>query len=103
MATRKRAKTDEGETKLNADNLAEFIGFDGDSDKLSKAIELSCAAAESFTGRPVPAEMGHNLSQGIKLLATKLLLIDKLDEAPEQQDIPLVVRYYFRLAADAGR
>ena len=112
--TRKRARTDEGkfqgddpatpevnEAWVTAESLADFIGFNGDKAKLNKAIKLSTAAAESFLGRPVPAEMGHNLAQGIKMLATKLLLTDKLEEAPEEKDIPLVVRYHFKLAADA--
>jgi hypothetical protein len=114
--TRKRARTEEGQFKaddpstphlneawITTDGLAEFIGFNGDKSKLDKAIKLSASAAEAFLGKPVPAQMSHNLAQGLKLLATKLLLTDKLSDSPTEQEIPLVVRYYFRLAADAGR
>jgi hypothetical protein len=114
MATRKRARTDDGHFKgddpstpeineawVTADSLAEFIGFEGEKAKLSKAIALSRTAAEAFMGKPLPDTLSHNLAQGIKLLATKMLLADKLDETRAEQDIPLVVRYYFRLASSA--
>ena len=116
MATsRKRARTDDGKFQANnpetthvneawisADKLVEFIGFNGDRVKLGKAIELATAAAKAQTGLDaLPAELPHNLAQGLKLLATKLLLTDKLDAVPAEHEIPLVVRYYFKLAADA--
>lgn len=106
--TRKRARTDDPTTpevsnaSVTADELAEFIGFNGDKVKLGKAIELASAAAKAQTGLDaLPGKLPHNLAQGLKLLATKLLLTDQLDEVPAENDIPLVVRYYFKLAADA--
>lgn len=115
--TRKRARTEEGkfqgddpstpevnEAWVSADKLAEFIGFNGEKAKLDKALELATAAAKAQTGLDaLPGELPHNLAQGLKLLATRLLLTDKLDEVPAEHEIPLVVRYYFKLAADAGR
>ena len=103
--TRKRASVNAAaaaQAAVSADKLAEFIGFDGDKVKLGKAMELASAAAMAQLGvDALPDELPHNIAQGIKLLATKLLLTDQLETAPAEHEIPLVVRYYFKLAADA--
>lgn len=102
MAPRKKAaKTEAAAASVNAQNLAEFIGFDGDSEQLAIAVELATAAAENYIGTPLPEELPHGIAQGVKLLATKLLISGEL-EGPVQADaIPLVVRYYWRAARAA--
>jgi hypothetical protein len=115
MATRKRARTTAGqfqgddlstptvnEAWLTADAMAEFMGGPGDAKNLARALELARNAAQRALGAPIPEEMPHALAQGIKLLAGKLLLANQLDGEVSPAEIPLVVRYYFRLAGAQG-
>lgn len=111
-----RARTDKGqfqgddpatpavnEAWVTADSLAEFIGVDGDKARLDKAIELASAAAAAELGvSTLPGNLSHQLAQAVKLLATRLLLADDLEEPPTGDAIPLVVRYYLKLEAAAG-
>lgn len=103
--TRKRASVKAAtaaQAAVSADKLAEFIGFDGDEARLTKALDLATAAAKAqLRVEALPDELPHNIAQGVKLLATKLLLTDQLADVPAEHEIPLVVRYYFKLAADA--
>ena len=115
--TRKRARTDAGTFQADepatpavneawvvadAADLAAFMELEQpDEPKLARALELSKAAAAEFMGQPVPERMRHELRQGIRLLAAQLLLKDALDRPLEPEQIPLVARYYFRLAASA--
>lgn len=111
MAPRKRARTENGqfasddastptvnEAWLTPDAMAEFMGAPGKPDDLACALELARNAAQRALGAPVPEQMPHALAQGIKLLAGRLLLTGKLDAEVNPSDIPLVVRYYFKLA-----
>ena len=117
MATtrKSRARTEEGkfqgddpstptvnEAWLNANAMAEFMGGPGEAQDLARALELARSAAQRALGRPIPEEMPHTLAQGIKLLAGRLLLTHKLDDEVNPADVPLVVRYYFRLAGAQG-
>lgn len=100
MATRKRAPRLED---ISVDSLAAFIGDDQpDRDRLEQALARAREAAESFTGAQVADTATHAIRQGIHLLAAQLLITDQLDAAPAEDSIPLVVRYYWRLA-NAGR
>ena len=87
---------------ITADSLAEFIGIDGDPERLQRAVSLSTAAAAAEIGMPsLPADLPHPLAQAVKLLAAKLLITDQLDEPPAAADLPLVVRYYLKVYAGA--
>lgn len=121
MATRKRARNDEGqfqaddpatpavneafehEQGVSVDSLAAFVGAEQpDRERLQKALDLAKAAAATVTGSPVGDTASHPVRQGIHLLAAQLLITGQLDAEPQDEQIPLVVRYYWRLA-DAGR
>lgn len=114
--TRKtRARSKEGQFKgddpstptvneawVTAASLAEFIGIDGNPARLEQAIDLASAAAAAELGIPsLPAVLPHPLAQAVKLLASKLLITDQLDEPPAAADLPLVVRYYLKVYAGA--
>lgn len=102
MATRKKSAAAAPTPAVTADNLAEFIGFDGDKVRLSKAIELSCDAVATELGlEQLPGNLSHAQAQAVKLLATRLLLTDQLEEPPTGDAIPLVVRYYLKVEAGA--
>lgn len=122
MATRKRARTEDGQFKpddpttpavneafevpdlpLSVDSLAEFLGDEQpDRDRLDQALTLAREAAEAFTGAAVAGTAPHPIRHGIHMLAAQLLIANQLDAAPELPAIPLVVRYFWR-SADAGR
>lgn len=124
MATRKRARTSSGQFQgddastpavneawvnvapdqpVTVDTLASFVGSQKpDRDRMAQALELAREAAEAFTGKPVPEQMSHPMRQGVQLLASRLLLTGQLDSPVPLDEIPLVVRYYWRLAG-AGR
>lgn len=118
MATRKRARTEMGqfqgddpstphinEAWVVADtaDLAAFMALEQpDEPRLALALTRAKEAAATVTGQPVPERMRHELRQGIRLLASQLLLKDADLSAPvEPEAIPLVARYYFKLAARA--
>ena len=104
MATRKRAQLPEPAQAVSINSLAEFIGDQQpDRDRLKQALTLAKNAALNFTGIAVGDTAPHPIRQGIFMLAAKLLITNQLAESPAIDTIPLVVRYYFRLAADAGR
>lgn len=87
---------------VTADNLADFIGFDGDKVRLGKAIDMASAAVATELGlEQLPGNLSHPQAQAVKLLATRLLLTDELEEVPTGDAIPLVVRYYLKVAAGA--
>jgi hypothetical protein len=110
MATRKRARDEEGqylgddpatpenEAWITAPELSQFLGAElpGTSEQIATALQLSTTAAERFLGRPLPDLLPHNLAQGVRLLASSLLLSNRLEEPPTDADIPLVVRYYWK-------
>lgn len=124
MATRKRARTDDGQFKaddpatpavneafeassidlpLSVASLAEFLGDEQpDRARLEQALTLARAAAEAFTGAAVADTAAHPVRHGVHMLAAQLLITNQLDAAPDAADIPLVVRYLWR-SADAGR
>jgi hypothetical protein len=109
MATRKRARpttdpvSEAPEQPATIDTLADFVGTSQpDRAKMAQALDLAREAAAAFTGRPVPEQMSHPLRQGVQLLASRLLLTGQLQGPVQPDDIPLVVRYYWRLAG-AGR
>jgi hypothetical protein len=117
MATRKRARTDKGQfqgddpatpevneawVESTTADLAAFMALDQPDDpKLAQALQLARAAAAEFMGQPVPERMGHKLRMGVNLLASQLLLRNQLQGPVDPAAIPLVSRYYFRLAASA--
>jgi hypothetical protein len=87
---------------VTAASLAEFIGIDGDPHRLEQAIGLASAAAATELGIPsLPSDLPHPLAQAVKLLASKLLITNQLEQPPAAADLPLVVRYYLRVYADA--
>lgn len=115
MATRKRARTDDGQFKaddpvtpqneafepptfpITVDTLAAFIGDEQpDPDLLQQALALATAAAETVTGNPVGDAAPHAICHGIHLLAAHLLITNELDAQPTQSAIPLVVRALWR-------
>lgn len=117
--TRKtRARTDKGQyqgddpatpeineawkTTVPAEDLAAYIGWEGDKIKLRKAIDLSTAAIREQLGRDLPETLPHELAQAVRLAATKLLLTDKLDEPMTAEELPAVARYFVRLASAQG-
>lgn len=121
MATRKRARTTEGQFKaddpitperneayvqdlpLGVDSLAAFMGLEQpDRARLSRAMGLASTAAEAVTGRPVGDTASHGIRHGIHMLASQLLIKDQLEDIPTGVEIPGVVRYLWK-AADAGR
>ena len=103
MAPRKKAaKPEAAAASVSAKNLAEFIGVEGDGEQLAKAVDLAIAAAEAYIGAPLPDELPHGIAQGVKLLATKLLIGGELEGPVEADTIPLVVRYYWRAARAAN-
>ena len=82
------------------DTLAQFVGTAApDRDKMAKALDLARDAAAAFTGQPVPEQLSHPLRQGVQLLASQLLITEKLSSPVQPEDIPLVVRYYWRVAS----
>jgi|688.fasta_scaffold1056576_2 hypothetical protein len=88
---------------VSAASLAEFIGIDGDPHRLEQAIALASAAAAAELEVPaLPAELSHPLAQAVKLLASKLLITDQLEHPPAAADLPLVVRYYLKVARAQG-
>lgn len=89
-------------TTVAAEDLAAYIGWEGDKIKLRKAIDLSTAAIEEQLGRELPAVLPHELAQAVRLAATKLLLTDKLDQPMKAEDLPAVARYFVRLASAQG-
>lgn len=111
MATRKRARNDDGtfvsddpatpenEAWITPTDLKDFLGADlpGTTEQIATALDLSTTAAERFLGRPLPDQLDHNIAQGVRLLASSLLLSNRLEEPPADADIPLVVRYYWKL------
>ncbi len=111
MATRKRARDDEGqfegddpttpqnEAWITTTQLSEFLGAElpGTEEQVATALQLSTAAAERFLRRPLPEQLPHNLAQGVRLLASTLLLSNRLEAVPADADIPLVVRYYWKI------
>lgn len=115
MTTRKRTRTTAGQFKgddpatpevneawVTAASLAEYIGIEGDPARLDRAIHLASEAAATELGMPaLPADLSHPVAQAVKLLATKLLITDQLEITPSGNDIPLVVRYYLKVAAGA--
>lgn len=120
MATRKRARTDDGQFKaddpataeineafevdqaLSVDSLAAFIGDEQpDRERLQQALTVAKDAAAVFTGAAIGDTASHAIRQGVHLLAAQLLITGQLDTTPTDEDIPLVVRYFWRLA-DAG-
>jgi hypothetical protein len=96
---RKKAPRASQGTSLTAAQLAEFLGgeLDGAKEQIDQALKLSIAAAERFTGRPVPNQMPHNLAHGIRLLAASLLLRNRLEEPVADSDIPMLARYHWKL------
>ncbi|NBS70283.1 hypothetical protein EBT31_15435 [bacterium] len=123
MATRKRARTDEGQFKadnpdtpntneafapatadlpLSVDSLAEFLGDQQpDRERLAQALTLARAAAEASTGAAVADAAPHPIRHGVHMLAAHLLITDQLQDQPTGEQIPLVVRALWR-QADAG-
>lgn len=116
MATRKRARTDEGQFQADDPNtpevneawvedarsLADFMELEtADGTKLGQALQLARATAAEFIGGPLPQKMTHELRMGLNLLASQLLLRNQLRGPVDPATIPLVARYYFRLAARA--
>lgn len=102
MTTRKKRAAATEPPAVTADNLAEFIGFDGDKVRLSQAIEMASAAVATELGlEQLPGNLSHPQAQAVKLLATRLLLTDEIEEPPTGDAIPLVVRYYLKVAASA--
>lgn len=113
--TRKRARSTAGQFKaddpstpdvneawVTADSLAKFTGIDDDPARLEQAIALASTAAATQLGIPaLPGNLPHPIAQAVKLLATKLLIANQLDEPPAGEAIPLVVRYYLKVAASA--
>lgn len=88
---------------LSVDSLAAFIGAEKpDRDRLQKALTVAKDAAAAFTGAAVGDNASHAIRQGVHLLAAQLLITGQLDATPHDEEIPLVVRYYWRLA-NAGR
>lgn len=128
MTTRKRARNEEGQLQGDdpttpdvneawapaaetavaipacdaAADLATFMGVDEpDTEKLTRATNVAMAAAAEIMGRPLPDPITHELRQGVNLLASQLLLKGDLDSPVDPATVPLVARYYFRLAAGA--
>lgn len=123
MATRKRARTDEGQFKadnpetsntneafapatadlpLTVASLAEFLGDQQpDRERLAQALTLARAAAEASTGAAVADAAPHPIRHGVHMLAAHLLITDQLQDQPTGEQIPLVVRALWR-QADAG-
>lgn len=120
MATRKRARDDDGQFKaddpataineafeveqeLSVDSLAAFIADEKpDRQRLEQALALAKEAALAFTGEAVADTAPHAIRHGVHLLAAQLLITNQLETAPAEVNIPLVVRYFWRLS-DAGR
>lgn len=113
--TRKRARVASGQFKaddpatpevneawVTVDSLTEFIGIEGEPERLERAIALASTAAATELGlAALPPSLSHPVAQAVKLLATRLLITDQLEEAPTGDAIPLVVRYYLKVAASA--
>lgn len=90
------------EAWLTPGSIAEFMGAPGNPKDLERALELARNAAQRALGQPIPEQIPFPLAQGIKLLASKLLLSNRLEDEVAPADIPLVVRYYFRLSGAQG-
>lgn len=63
-----------------------------------KALDLARQVAGSTYGRQMPQDpsgLPHHVQQGIRLLATTLLMRGALSDVPTGREIPAVCRYYF--------
>jgi hypothetical protein len=119
--TRKRARTDEGKFQaddpatperneayvqdfpLSVDSLAAFMEIEQpDRERLGRALDLAKEAALAVTGQTVGKTAAHGIRHGIHMLASQLLIKDQLDAAPQDAEIPGVVRYLWK-TANAGR
>lgn len=101
--TRKKAGAAAPPPAVTVDSLADFIGFDGDKVRLGQAIALASTAVCAELGiESLPGNLSHAQAQAVKLLATRLLLTDELEEPPTGDAIPLVVRYYLKTEARSG-
>lgn len=114
--TRKRARTDAGQFQaddpatehneayvqdlpLDVDSLAAFMEIEQpDHERLGKALELASTAAAAVLGRPVRAAEPHAVRHGVHMLASQLLIKDRLDAVPSGVEIPAVVRYLWKTA-----
>jgi hypothetical protein len=100
MATTRR-KPRPQPAPLSPATLAQFIGDQQpDTPLLEQALELAITAAEAATGTTVGEAPPHPIRQGILLLASHLLITDRLESPINRIDIPLVVRALWR--ANAG-
>lgn len=120
MATRKRARTDDGQFKaddpatpatneafepasahlpVSVDSLAAFMEIaQPDRERLGLALELASTAAANTIGRAIRAAEPHGVRHGIHMLAAELLIKDQLEAVPEGVEIPAVIRYLWKSA-----
>ncbi|AJD58922.1 hypothetical protein M744_13060 [Synechococcus elongatus UTEX 2973] len=64
-----------------------------DPDSLTKALDAALAAASDFFGSPLP-EPSHAFNQGLRLVAAKLLLENRL-EKPQRDQLPATAVYFW--------
>lgn len=108
MATTRKAKAAPAaavtpDQAISVDSLAAFMAVEHpDREAMSKALDLAKEAAERLGGIPVPDVASNNLRQSIHLLASKLLISQQLDAPVPANEVPLVVRYYWKLANAGG-
>lgn len=108
MATTRKAKAKPAEPaapdqSISVDSLAAFMAVEQpDREAMSKALDRAKEAAASLAGIAVPDVASNTLRQSIHLLASKLLISQQLDEPVQAHEVPLVVRYYWKLANAGG-
>jgi hypothetical protein len=106
MATRKKPTASKtAQPGVTLDSMVQFLGLnqDKDHDTLRKAVDLATAAAAAHIGQELPEELPHPIAQGVRLLATKLLITGALEGPVEAKDIPLLVRAFWTPADAAGQ
>ncbi len=79
---------------LTPEAIGEFMGYESpDPDSLRKALDAALEAAADFFGSPLPAP-SHAFNQGVRLVAAKLLLENRL-EKPRRDQLPATAVYFW--------
>lgn len=76
---------------LDVESLAAFLQIEHpDRQRLATALDLASQAAAATIHRPITPQEPHAIRHGVHMLASQLLLADRLQEIPTT--IPLVIR-----------
>ncbi len=86
---------------LTPEAIGEFMGYEApDPDSLKKALDAALEAAGEFFDSPLPAP-SHAFNQGVRLVAAKLLLENRL-EKPRRDQLPATAVYFWTMVRNGS-